>query len=667
MELKKLARWRTGFIRSVEISPDRVLLRSVLLRLVSAAGACAVVSAGLRWRLYPYEGVSWEGVRGAIKNSFFDVRLVTAVCLVAILLSLATSGSRQVTRAITVVFYLFCLLVVVTGAINITAINLLGGSVTFQWLYYADFFATFTSRSAIASALNQNLFFNLLGGAAAFALIDVLLGRVITLRNSEGLVLPTLALIVPAMAVFVWWSTDSRFIRGTDLTYAINPLTVLIRTTLNAGSTDLSSEALAISPPVLPPTRSDHARLPPELARAKIRNVLVIVLESVGANSVPGTGPAEAAEWMPNLARYADNNLRFRNIYAHVAYSTKSLYALLTARYPTFTYKLETHEFGRASMPTLSSVLGKEGYRTAFFMSGDLDFQAAGDFVARHGFDQRTDMSSLRCDGKRYIGSTSEWTNLDSVDDGCTADAVSRWIDREDKKPFFGVFWTGNTHWPYFSETPPPPGRYSEDGHRNRYIGALRASDAAIGKILDHLARARRLDDTLVVVLGDHGEAFREHGFPVHGNSIFEEEVHIPLIMINPALSGMSIDTLGGIIDIAPTIYEILGFQPPPGWEGRSLFDSDRPSKVFMFSINQDMVIGYREGIRKYIYQTTRDRALVYDLKSDPGETVNLADSDSRTLIRRYAAGWLKDQEARNAELAAQSNASRAKARTHSQ
>lgn len=238
---------------------------------------------------------------------------------------------------------------------------------------------------------------------------------------------------------------------------------------------------------------------------------------------------------------------------------------------------------------------------------------------------------------------------MDSVDDGCTADAVLDWIENSGEQPFFGIFWTGNTHWPYFSDNPPPPDRWSQNHHRNRYVGALRSSDAAIGSILDRLAKDGRLSDTLVVVLGDHGEAFGEHGFLVHSNSIFEEEVHIPLLMINDNIDGESFETLGGIIDIGPTIFDILGRQPPAGWQGRSLFDTHRSPRVHMFSINQDMITGYREGNHKYIYKLSTDRAQIFDLASDPGETKDISTPTSRELIRRYSAGWLRQQKALDA------------------
>src|SRR5438552_96140 len=181
------------------------------------------------------------------------------------------------------------------------------------------------------------------------------------------------------------------------------------------------------------------------------------------------------------------------------------------------------------------------------------------------------------------------------------------------------MLWTNNTHYPYSSTQEPPPGMFASDPDQNRYLGAVQSSDSAITSVLDHLTDRGLLNSTLVVVIGDHGEAFGEHGFRVHGNSIYEEETRIPLLLISPRISmhGLN-ETLGGLIDVAPTILHILGLPPETSWEGRSLFDANRSDQLFLFAPNHEMVAGYRQGHRKFMYQVSRDKAFVYDLISDP-------------------------------------------------
>jgi len=177
---------------------------------------------------------------------------------------------------------------------------------------------------------------------------------------------------------------------------------------------------------------------------------------------------------------------------------------------------------------------------------------------------------------------------------------------------------------------------------KNAYINALRSSDAAVGEILGYLRDQDLLHSTLVVILSDHGEAFGEHGLKIHGNSIYEEEVHIPLLLINQHISRFStVETLGGIIDVGPTIEHLLSLKPDYMLDGRSLFDPNRSDKVFLFAPSLEMVVGYRTGQTKYMYNAVRNRAEVYNLANDPAERRNISDPSSASAIRAQIP-WIK-------------------------
>lgn len=622
--------------------------------IAAGTGATAIVLIWLRWRLAYFPGMTVGQDIWAIRNAFYDIGLLAGVALTAAVLAHAFRRRRPgLAFGVVGVFFLYCILSIVAACVNISAISFLGGPLTYQWLYYADFLATFTSQSAIKSALNPSFHINLWGGLIGFAVLTGLALGLLSLAKRWMNPVILIGLGGLALIVFLLGSADRRGYTGEARAKTINPLMELVRTAATAGNARLEAEPNPITPARLPPAAPTRSELPVGLASGKLKNVVIIVMESVGADSVAGFGTPGAAVWTPNLARYAGNSLRFTQAYAHVPYSTKSMYALMTAQYPLFTFKLETDHFATTPLPTLSDLLHAKGYRTGFFMSGELAFQRVDRFLKRHSFDTMTDMSTLGCEGRRYVGSTLDWPDLDSVDDDCTADAVITWIDQAKQQPFLGVFWTGNTHWPYFSSPAAKPGQYAQEERRNRYIGALKSSDAAIGKVLDHLKKAGLLETTLVVVLGDHGEAFGQHGYRVHGNSIFEEEVHIPLMLIGGEMRGGVSSTLGGISDIAPTIAHVLGIQPPTVWGGRSLFATQRSEQVFMFSTNQEMTVGYRQGDRKFVYETARDRAMIFDERQTPPDTHDLARPGDRELVRRRIAGWLIAQDATNTGLAA--------------
>ena len=156
------------------------------------------------------------------------------------------------------------------------------------------------------------------------------------------------------------------------------------------------------------------------------------------------------------------------------------------------------------------------------------------------------------------------------------------------------------------------------------------------------------LDSTLVVVVGDHGEAFGQHGHYVHGIDLYEEEIHVPLMLINRRLfHGETDSTLGGMIDVAPTILDLLGGPAPASFQGRSLFDSDRMGRVYLYTPRSKVLFGYREGARKFIYDAGADATELYDLHTDPGESLNVAGrSPGITLLgKQRLAAWVQYQQ----------------------
>ena len=202
------------------------------------------------------------------------------------------------------------------------------------------------------------------------------------------------------------------------------------------------------------------------------------------------------------------------------------------------------------------------------------------------------------------------------------------------------------THYPYFA------GAHSrqfgpEENLFNRYLNALHSSDLAFGTLAEWLERERWLDDTLIVVVGDHGEAFGRHDQLSHGNKIYEENTHVPLLLIKPGtFNGQHYPTVGGLVDIAPTITDLLGEPAPDTWQGRSLFASNRPDRTYFFAPWSDYLFGYREGKTKFIYNATRDEYEIYDLSVDPTEQTNLVElyrPEIPARIERLAA-WVQYQ-----------------------
>src|SRR5207249_7808991 len=103
------------------------------------------------------------------------------------------------------------------------------------------------------------------------------------------------------------------------------------------------------------------------------------------------------------------------------------------------------------------------------------------------------------------------------------------------------------------------------------YDAEIATADAQVGRLLDHLAGTRRLDHTLVVVLGDHGESLGEHGEEQHGFFIYDATIRIPLIVAGPGVPSLTVRDQVRIVDVLPTVLDRLSIPVPASVRGRTL------------------------------------------------------------------------------------------------
>jgi lipoteichoic acid synthase len=266
-----------------------------------------------------------------------------------------------------------------------------------------------------------------------------------------------------------------------------------------------------------------------------------------------------------------------------------------------------------------------------------LTYDRDDEFLISHGF-----------------GDVSGLPGSDAAQDPELLPAALRWIKLDSSRPFFLTLWTHDTHSPYVAS---PLDHYDvKNDSLNRYLNGVRATDALIGQLARALDEMNLSDNTLFIITGDHGEAFGEHGQFLHGFSVYEEETHIPLMIVNPKLIPHEI-TVNGIsrhVDLAPTLVDLLGYETPQEWQGCTLLAS-APRRAYLFARNGDMSLGVVDGNYKYIDNLTTNRRELYDLKTDPLEANNLArdpagaDMMAREHLR--LAAWLAFQNRHIAQL----------------
>ena len=396
----------------------------------------------------------------------------------------------------------------------------------------------------------------------------------------------------------------------------------------------------AVAPPARRTARSSLASQAPTVASARPPNVLILVLESVAERWTSFGGIYRTT---PNLVKEAGRGLVVDRFYAHVGRSSNSLAALLLSVYPKLNFRDFTEEYPRVERTSLATVFHERGYRTAFMTPSDMSWAGWEAFLPARGFDEVRDQDELSC--SRPI---SSW----GVEDRCLAEGLVEFIRRDPARPFFAMGWTQQTHHPY----EPSPGATVADlvGNRepspdaydlNRYLNVLHETDSQLERVFDALRAAGIADDTLVAVVGDHGQAF---GYPhdsyLQGRTVYEEDVQVPLLLWWPRRyqAPQRAPIVGGHVDLAPTIAELVGVPPAPDWQGRSLFDPQRAPRAYFYVAQDEFKLAIREDNWKYILDLRAGTDELYDLDRDPIEQHNVAaeQPDRCARLRQRLAAW---------------------------
>jgi lipoteichoic acid synthase len=393
------------------------------------------------------------------------------------------------------------------------------------------------------------------------------------------------------------------------------------------------------------------ALLPAGVARP--RNVITIVLESCPTQHLSLYGCKYNAT--PRLAAEAaaGDLLVFDNFYCHQGLTANSLVAIALSIFPPTSAWPVTARHPAIPGVTLPQALSSRGYRSAFISSGDNDYLTQDQFLANRGFNDVWDARAL--EQKLGCKRLFSW----GVDDRFMVDAMLKWIDQDPShaKPFYLLGWTQQTHHPYeMSEGAPEIPFFGSDRlpdayDYNHYLNCLHTADQQVGRLLDELHQRHLDDDTIVIITGDHGEAFgAPHDVWGHGSNVYEENVHVPLMIWSPRLfkhlpaAQRRLPQVGGHVDLNPTIFDLLDLpQAPESWQGHSLFDSARPPRAYFFSANGDHLLAVREGSWKYVFNATLARATLYNLAADPNEQRDVAPGhpDLCATFHQRLSAWL--------------------------
>ena len=579
-----------------------------------------------------------------IKGSISDFLFVACFTGVFIL-ALWWIKRRKVENAIYMIFVFFAFISTLVAFINISIVIYLGKPFTYQWLYYSDFLGSNEAKTAFQANTSAWIGINLILfciSMLVFAYVLRAFFKLLTKQQHLKFITYGLVFLGFITLLIIPFKTRATWTKG----QSENAITVMVWSVFTANSNssfftaEISDEFKYPQLDSIINKESEYSNI----QKDSVKNVLFIVLESAGAVYFDAYGGEY--QLSSALNQYAGQSMIFDQMYAHAPATNRSLVSILGSMYPYLSYKSLTQEAPNYKHPTISSILKAKGYRTSFFSSADLRFQNCREYLNHRDFDVVEDFSQITC-GENFSLEGSKYKEGNGIDDICLAERLNSWLDEDKTKTFFSIIWTVQGHYPYFfSEEEEDFG--VSNIYFNRYLNCLKHNDELIGKVMQMLEEKGLASKTLVVVTGDHGEAFGQHGQFGHGTALYEENVKVPLYLINSKLfHGQRKEDVAGLKDLATTALSILNVGIPEMWQGRNLLVSNS-DEAFYFAPWSDYLFGYRKQNMKYIFNETRNTFEVYDLNNDSGEKVNLSKSVSKeeiAKVRSRIAGWVQFQD----------------------
>jgi arylsulfatase A-like enzyme/Tfp pilus assembly protein PilF len=358
----------------------------------------------------------------------------------------------------------------------------------------------------------------------------------------------------------------------------------------------------------------------------------------------------------PNLDALAKQSVVFSRAYSQVPLTSPSHATILSGTYPQFN---RVNDFGMPlaqTLPYLPQILHDHGYQTAAFVGSvilDPKFGASPGFD--RGFDQYD--TGFASTGDRY-----------QVYEHRAADVVAHaadWLRSRSRGSCFVWIHLFDPHAPY--ESPEP---YKSRYAANPYDGEIAYADSALGTLIEQLKKQTLFDSSLIAVMSDHGEAFGEHGERNHGIFLYDETIHVPLLIKLPGQhAGTRVDQRASLVDVMPTILQALSISIPKSVQGKSLLalmtssvpgasqrkSEDRPSYAetdypyrdfgwsSLRSLRSDKYL-YIEAPRKELYDQTTDPQAAHDLSTkSPAITQTLG--SKLTEFRRGTENTAKASE----------------------
>ena len=366
-------------------------------------------------------------------------------------------------------------------------------------------------------------------------------------------------------------------------------------------------------------------------------NLVLITVDTLRADHLGHAGyPRDTS---PHMDRLAASGMSFSWAFAQGPQTKASMPSVFSSRYFSETHR--TPELWARQHPenvTVAERLREAGYRTAgvpahrFFLPG---------YGLDQGFDD-WDLTIVRRYGKRMP---------DVLTGHLSTDRAIDWLEKNREGPFPFFLWVHyfDPHHYYLDQPDVDFGGEDID----RYDEEIHYTDAQVGRLLRWIEQSPFGASTYVMLHSDHGEGFNEHGYRYHGQHLFNDQLHVPLMVAGPGLPKARVETPVPLLDVAPTLLALAGVSETTGMRGRSLLafaaEEPPPPRPIFAEMVRDATHSDRRVIIdwpwKLQYGITFDEYTLFNLAEDPAELRDLARTRTAELerLRARLRQWMSE------------------------
>lgn len=504
------------------------------------------------------------------------------------------------------------------------------------------------------------------------ALLGIVVGRFRIIRDAFGESLPLVSgagiavhvgLLVGALVVYVLISAVLR--RSTARRGPVGATLVAAIAALALGG------AASVVANVVGVGSSQRAAIAPSTAKGP--NVILIIADTLRADHVGAYGLRKDIK-TPAIDSLAADGVLFEESYSQSTWTRPSIATILTGLYPASHSVMYKTDLLPEDVTTLAEAMKKGGYHTSGFVT---NINVAPSFNFQQGFDEyqylapdfffgATDSGSklalyslMRLIRERFL-SKQKWVENYYQDAHTVNGSSLPWLGGHKNERFFVLIHYMDPHDPYFEipyngravarvDTPNPAPERAEE-LRKLYASNVEYMDGFLAKLFAALKEQGLYEDTVIAFTADHGEEFHEHGGWWHGTTLYDEEMHVPLIIkpAGKASGARRVTSFARLVDVAPTLLAAAGVSTPAAVQGRDLLGaSAAPTAVYAQEDHEGNVLqSIRTAEWKLVLANEHNpRGLgtveLYDLRVDPNEKNNLAAKDPERV-----AALRKDLEA---------------------